>query len=103
MTMFIPSVREGEMFSTPLDELKAYGGGTTSASVLLRRKIETEAATVTEVARDGSVGNAGPNKKLGEPQWARARPRPWENVAAVRSGRTLLKSHSKRRTWPLEA
>jgi hypothetical protein len=66
MKVFILGTIEGKMYSAPLDELLAYGDGTTPTCDLLRRKIEAEAATAIEAARDGYVGNAGPDKKRDE-------------------------------------
>jgi len=59
MPMFILSIFEGQAHSNPLNELIAYSDGMTPACDLLRRKIQAEAATAIEAARDGSVGNAG--------------------------------------------
>ena len=66
MPMFILSIIEGQVYSNPLDELKAYGDGTTPACDLLRRKIQAEAATAIAGARDGGVGNAGPDREQDE-------------------------------------
>ena len=66
MPMFILSIIEGQVYSNPLDELIAYSDRTTAACDLLRRKIQAEAATAIEAARDGSVGNAGPDREQDE-------------------------------------
>ena len=66
MAIFILSIIEGQVYSNPLDELTAYGDGTTAACDLLRRKILAEAATAIEAARHGSVGNAGPDREQDE-------------------------------------
>jgi len=66
MPMFILSIIEDKIYSTPLDELKAYSDGTTAACDLLRRKIQAEAATAIEAARDGGGGNAGPDREQDE-------------------------------------
>jgi len=66
MPMFIVSIIEGRAYSNPLDELIAYSDGKTPACDLLRRKIQAEATTAIEAARDGSVGNAGPAREQDE-------------------------------------
>jgi len=66
MPMFVLSIIEDQVHSTPLNELMAYADGTTAACDLLRRKIQAEAATAIEAARDGDGGNAGPDREQDE-------------------------------------